>query len=154
MKQYGELVEQKKQEKIKEMCVIRIDTSKREDCPICMEDMAGRAILDCSHVFCIKCSIQHFRQKNTCPLCRAEVCEEPTNKKSHEGLVEGIVNENLNEIYPERFNQDMYNFILTSAIIFRDDAKADAFHFTRDIFEEIRKFGLDVGESMKQWYED
>jgi len=153
MKQYGELIEQKKQEKIKEMCVIRIDTSKREDCPICMEDMSGRAILDCAHVFCIKCSIEHFRKRNTCPLCRAKVCELPT-KDVPEGLIGGIVDENLNEIYPERFNQDMYNFILTSAILFRDDTKTDVFDFTRNIFEEVRRFGCDVGEGIKEWFED
>jgi hypothetical protein len=154
MKQYGELVEQRKQEKIKEMCVARVDTSRREDCPICMEDMKGRVILDCCHVFCVKCSIEHFRKRNTCPLCRANVCELPTNKSVPDDLIGGIVNENLNEIYPDRFNQDMYNFILTSAILFRDDPKIDAFMFTRDIFEEVRKFGCDVGEGLKQWFED
>jgi len=152
--EYHDLIQQKKEEKMKEACRIRVDTSKSEDCPICMEEMKGRAILDCSHVFCMKCSIEHFRTRNTCPLCRATVCGQPEKKMAHGGLVESIVSENLNEIYPERHSYDMYNFILSSAIIFREDSKADAYHFTREVFEEIRRFGLDVGESVKQWFED
>ena len=58
LEQYYDLIEQKKQEKIKEACSFRVDTSKMEMCPICMEDMTGRAILDCTHTFCIQCSIQ------------------------------------------------------------------------------------------------
>ena len=150
--EYHGLIEQKKQEKIKEMLRTKIDTT--EDCPICMEDMKGRAILNCNHVFCIKCSIEHFRQRTTCPLCRAKVCEEPEKKTAHGGLVEGIVNENLLDIYPERHNYDLYNFILSNAVIFKNNTASDAYIFTREIFEEVRKFGLDVGEDVKQWFEN
>jgi len=48
----------------------------------------------------------------------------------------------------------LYNFILTSAVIYRDSSKPDAFHFTNDIFEEVRKFGVDVAADVKNWYED
>lgn len=154
LEQYAEVIEQRKQEKMKEACLIRIDTSKREDCPICMEDMKGRAILDCGHVFCIKCSIEHFRHRTTCPLCRATVCEEPDKKKAHGSLVESIVDENMNDIYPERHNYDMYNFILSSATIFRKEPKADAYTFTRELFEEVRRFGIDVGDGVRQWFEN
>jgi len=152
LREYEALIKQKKQEKMKEICLVKIDTT--DDCPICMEDMKGRAILDCGHVFCIKCSIEQFRQRNTCPLCRAIVCEEPEKKTAPIDLVEGIVNENLMDIYPERHNYDLYNYILSSAINFKNNNNADVYVFTREIFEEVRRFGLDVGEGVKQWFEN
>ena len=152
MIEYNDIIEQKKQEKMKEIIRAKIDTI--EECPICMEDMKGRAVLNCHHVFCIKCSIEHFRQCTTCPLCRATVCEEPEKKTAHDGLVEGIVNENLLDIYPERHNYDLYNYILSSAFIFKNENNTDAYIFTRNIFEEVRRFGLDVGEGVKQWFEN
>ena len=150
--EYNDIIEQKKQEKMKETLRTRVDTT--EDCPICMEDMKGRAILNCNHVFCIKCSIEHFRQRTTCPLCRAIVCEEPEKKTAPTMLVEGIVNENLMDIYPERHNYDLYNYILSSAMIFKNENNTDPYIFTRDIFEEVKRFGMDVGEGVKQWFEN
>jgi len=156
MEQYTEVTERKRKEKMEETCTFRIDTSKNEDCPICLDPMSGRSILNCSHVFCINCSIEHFRKKQTCPLCRAEVCGPPT--KGFESLsdqtMSGMVEDELGYVYPERHNYDLYNFILSSATIFRESPKANAFHFTNDIFEEIRKFGIDVATDVKNWYEE
>ena len=157
MEEYTQLIEQRRKEKMAEACTFRIDTSRNEDCPICMDPMQGRSILNCSHVFCIKCSIQHFRTKQNCPLCRAEVCGpavKPEVVHLPEQTVATIVEDNLGYVYPERLNYDLYNFILTSAIMFRDSTKADAYHFTNDIFDEIRKFGVDVATDVKSWYED
>ena len=152
LEQYYDLIEQKKQEKIKEACSFRVDTSKMEMCPICMEDMTGRAILDCTHTFCIQCSIQHFRQKTNCPLCRAEVCEPPVQKVVPDELIGGIVHENLRDVYPERHNYDLHDFILSSAIIFKDN-NSDPYIFTMEIFEEVKRFGYDVGEGVRQWFD-
>jgi hypothetical protein len=157
MEEYTQLIEQRQKEKMAEACTFRIDTSRNEDCPICMEPMQGRSILNCSHVFCINCSIEHFRTKQNCPLCRAEVCGpavKPEVVHLPEQTVATIVEDNLGYVYPERLNYDLYNFILTSAIMFRDSTKADAFHFTNDVFDEIRKFGVDVATDVKSWYED
>jgi hypothetical protein len=156
MQEYKDVIERKRKEKLAEACTFRIDTSKNEDCPICLDPMSGRSILNCSHVFCINCSIEHFRTKQTCPLCRAEVCGPP--KKGFESLSDqtmaSIVEDNLGYVYPERHNYDLYNFILSSATIFRESPKANAYHFTNDIFEEVRKFGIDVAADVKNWYEE
>jgi hypothetical protein len=159
IKQYEEMIEIKeikRKERMAEAFAFRIDTSKNEDCPICLEPMSGRSILECTHVFCIKCSIEHFRTKQNCPLCRAEVCGPP--KKGFETLqdqtISSMVEDNLGYVYPERHNLDLYNFILTSASIFRESPKANAFHFTNDIFDEVRKFGIDVATDVKNWYEE
>jgi hypothetical protein len=152
MKQYYDLIEEKKQDKMREACSFRVDTSKMEMCPICMEDMKGRAILDCTHTFCIQCSIQHFRNRTNCPLCRAEVCEKPVGKFVPGNLIQGIVNENLSDIYEERLNTDLYNYILTTAGMFKD-GNIDVHIFTRNLFEEVSQFGYEVGESVRQWFE-
>ena len=156
MQEYKDVVERQRNEKLAEESLFRIDTSKNEDCPICLDPMVGRAVLECSHMLCIKCSIEHFRTKQTCPLCRAEVCGPP--KKTVEPLVDqtmaSIVEDNLGYVYPERHNYDLYNFILSSATIFRESPKANVFHLTNDIFEEVRKFGIDVATDVKNWYEE
>lgn len=89
-------------------------------------------------------------------MCRAQVCGPPT--KGFEPLVDqtmaSMVDDNLGYVYPERHNYDLYNFILTSATIFRESSKSDAYHFTNDIFEEVRKFGIDVATDVKDWYEN
>jgi hypothetical protein len=156
MEEYSQLIEQRRKEKMAEACTFRIDSSRNEDCPICMEPMQGRSILNCSHVFCINCSIEHFRTKQNCPLCRAEVCDAPKKTANiiSDQTMATIVEDNLGYVYPERHNFDLYNFILTSASLFRENRKADAFHFTNDIFEEVRKFGVDVASDVKSWYED
>lgn len=46
------------------------DFSENMECPICLTEIQTTAILDCSHVFCKECLLQHLTQKITCPLCR------------------------------------------------------------------------------------
>jgi hypothetical protein len=156
MQQYKDVIERQRKEKLAEASMYRIDTSKNEDCPICLEPMSGRAILECCHVFCIKCSIEHFRMKQNCPLCRAEVCGPPT--KGVEPLADqtmaGMVEDNLRYVYPERYNLELYDFIYELVTRMRDSDKPDAaFHCTNDLVEEVRKFGIDVATDVKNWYE-
>jgi len=137
---------------------LRRENSIGEDCPICLEPMSnGRSILNCSHVFCIECTITHFREHQNCPLCRAEVCG-PAKKVEiipiSDEAVEVIVENNARHVYPERRNFDLYNFILTGAVLFRNSEHSDAFRFADEIFGEIRKFGHDVASDVKDWYEN
>jgi hypothetical protein len=144
---YKHMVEKIRQEKMREG---RIDSSKQEDCPICFEPMAGRSILDCSHIFCIQCSIQHFRVKQTCPLCRAEVCT-PAKKEVlplPDETITQIVDDNLEYIHPDRINYNLYNFIKQMI-----DSKSDTVVITNEIFHEVRKLGFDIANDIKSWYE-
>ena len=47
MQEYKDVIERNRKEKMAEACTFRIDTSKNEDCPICLEPMSGRSILNC-----------------------------------------------------------------------------------------------------------
>jgi hypothetical protein len=153
---YQGMVERRK-ETLAETSMLRA-AAITEDCPICLDPISGgRSILNCSHTFCIQCSIEHFRANQRCPLCRAEVCG-PAKKVGivpiSDEAVEVIVENNVQLVYPERHQFDLYNFILTSAVLFRNSEHSDAFTFADEIFEEIRRFGHDVASNVKDWYEN
>ena len=51
-------------------------SNEQKTCPICLETLNEKniCVTECNHTFCLKCIIFALRQKNTCPLCRAEIC--------------------------------------------------------------------------------
>ncbi|XP_059090529.1 RING finger and transmembrane domain-containing protein 2-like [Tigriopus californicus] len=46
-------------------------------CPICYEDYRLPTLLHCKHIFCEECLATWFDREKTCPLCRAQVTEDP-----------------------------------------------------------------------------
>lgn len=66
-------------------------------CSICYENInASHTHLECGHFFCSSCIIQHGRNKNNCPICRAVIKDVPLPHHQKEiqlyPLREGIVN--------------------------------------------------------------
>ena len=52
------------------------DNSGREECPVCLIELAGRpkkACFPCGHVVCSPCADQHYAQFPTCPTCRFQI---------------------------------------------------------------------------------
>lgn len=46
----------------------------KNDCSICLSQRKRTLQrTDCGHTFCTGCSEQHFKNKDTCPMCRATV---------------------------------------------------------------------------------
>ena len=44
------------------------------NCPICMEDIKGRAaLMECGHMFDEECVLKWLESKNSCPICRQPV---------------------------------------------------------------------------------
>ena len=43
------------------------------ECPICLEEIKKRAVLECKHEMCSICIIKWLNQDHTCPICRATV---------------------------------------------------------------------------------
>jgi hypothetical protein len=75
LQKYCNVIDEQREKKKKELITI---LELNDDCPICLDPISiGRTILNCSHVFCVQCSIQHFRIQSNCPLCRAQVCKAP-----------------------------------------------------------------------------
>lgn len=154
MLQYGDLIKQKQIEKQQEACMFRASTAKTDNCPICYEEMIGFTVLECAHAFCVKCTINHFRVNNTCPLCRAEVCEKT---KQHDPIpmetIHSIVETEIASIIPTRHNQDMYNYIYERFDTFSRMNDPDIYIFTGTIFEEIRTTMFDVSIGIRNWYD-
>ena len=45
-----------------------------KECPCCLEiPEKGRIILDCCHLLCIKCFINHLQRDTSCPVCRKKI---------------------------------------------------------------------------------
>ncbi|XP_065055546.1 E3 ubiquitin-protein ligase RNFT2-like [Rhopilema esculentum] len=56
-------------------------------CPICQEELANPVALRiCKHIFCEDCIAVWFDRERTCPMCRANVAEDPTWKDGSTSL--------------------------------------------------------------------
>uniref|UniRef100_T1IMA1 RING-type domain-containing protein n=1 Tax=Strigamia maritima TaxID=126957 RepID=T1IMA1_STRMM len=47
-------------------------------CPICQDDFRHPTMLQCMHIFCEECVIMWFDRERTCPMCRAQIADDPT----------------------------------------------------------------------------
>lgn len=46
--------------------------SKKDECPICLQNIKTQIKTNCNHIFCDICILRHLNISNTCPMCRAE----------------------------------------------------------------------------------
>ncbi|KAH8417523.1 hypothetical protein KR222_001376 [Zaprionus bogoriensis] len=46
-------------------------------CPICHDAYNSPIILECGHIFCDECVQTWFKREQTCPMCRANVSDDP-----------------------------------------------------------------------------
>lgn len=46
-------------------------------CPICQDDFRQPTILNCKHLFCEECVTLWFDRERTCPMCRAQIADDP-----------------------------------------------------------------------------
>eukprot|EP00093_Oithona_nana_P006849 06849.XXX_321748_327244_1 [CDS] Oithona nana genome sequencing. len=46
-------------------------------CPICHDNLREPTKLHCKHIFCEECVATWFDREKTCPMCRAQVTEDP-----------------------------------------------------------------------------
>ena len=56
--------------------------SETVECCICMEninDDQNKVITKCKHIFCLTCILNHYEEKNNCPLCREILVNEDDN---------------------------------------------------------------------------
>lgn len=49
-----------------------------ESCPICQDDYRTPTMLQCKHIFCEECVSIWFDRERTCPMCRAEIADDPS----------------------------------------------------------------------------
>jgi len=122
-----------------------INKINENECIICTNIMKGIAQLECGHSFCIKCTIQHFRTKDNCPLCRTFICEvEIPNKKSIDEI-NVVIEDILSTEYDTRNNLNMHDYIVEQL----QKVNSHNVHFIAyDIMNEINLSCLDIGVSI------
>lgn len=94
-----------------------IRTIQNETCSICYESIKlSHTHLECGHLFCPSCIIQHGRNKNDCPMCRATIKDVPLPPKNRDHLGvqlhplrEGIVNYIMNQPF-YHYKEEEFNF--------------------------------------------
>ena len=71
------------------------ETKEIEKCPICLDEIGDKnsCVTECGHKFCLKCLYRALKEKNTCPMCRAELVEENEDTKKIRRL------EDINRIF-------------------------------------------------------
>jgi hypothetical protein len=57
------------------------------ECCICMENISNnqnKVITKCKHTFCLTCLLQHYDEKNNCPLCREKlISDDDGNQRNY-----------------------------------------------------------------------
>ena len=50
-----------------------------DECPICYEEIGDKnfCVTACGHKFCLGCIPKHVANSNACPMCRADIFDEP-----------------------------------------------------------------------------
>ncbi|XP_050411469.1 RING finger and transmembrane domain-containing protein 2 [Patella vulgata] len=49
-----------------------------ENCPICQDELKDAVMLTCKHIFCEDCVSVWFDRERTCPMCRAQITDNPS----------------------------------------------------------------------------
>lgn len=119
----------------------------KQECIICTNEMKekGIAILECGHSFCISCTIQHFRIKNNCPLCRKVVCESINTSTKNVDEINVVIEDILNSEYDTRHNLTMHEYILEKL---KQINSQNIHYIAYDILTEIKLSCLDIGVSI------
>lgn len=92
-------------------------------CPICTDKIKDIIELECSHSFCRECIREWFKQKHTCPVCRAP------SHKFKDIISTGAkfdfdeynnINDNTNDSINDSINDSTTDSIDTLSITFSD----------------------------------
>ena len=52
-----------------------------QECIVCCDEIGDEMVkIKCGHTYCVTCFVKDMRQRGTCAMCRAEICEAPPKK--------------------------------------------------------------------------
>lgn len=97
-----------------------------QECIICLEPLKkDLVILECKHMYCVNCSLKHFKRKTNCPLCQKEIINKhelnnlyDENVEDTQGIIREyeitrIINHEIRNTLAERNNQPIFSRIST-----------------------------------------
>jgi hypothetical protein len=143
LEKYNKQIEQNKTKKV----------DSTDSCPVCYDPLTAMSVLKCGHTFCVSCTISHFRQGDSCPLCRVKICEKPVKRTmmpaqmSHEIITQLLAREER-----ERMNLNMENYIQHRLRDYKRNS-IDSTILTLELCNEINITMMDLAESINTWYE-
>ncbi|MFY7728192.1 MAG: RING finger domain-containing protein [Flavobacterium sp.] len=51
------------------------------ECIVCCDEIGDEMVkIKCGHTYCVSCFVKDMRQRGTCAMCRADICEAPPKK--------------------------------------------------------------------------
>ena len=52
-----------------------------KECIVCCYEIGDEMVkIKCGHTYCVSCFVKDMRQRGTCAMCRADICEAPPKK--------------------------------------------------------------------------
>lgn len=130
------------------------DNQPKEECIICFEPIEEDVvILKCNHLYCVSCSIKHFRTKTSCPLCQCEIIEKNTfmdKNEIPEILVEQIINDEIDFMTINRENKDILSntFLFLKKVFNRRYQNISIFNYL-----EIEQMTQNIASRIIDWYQ-
>lgn len=128
--------------------------NKKEECVICFEPIEQDVvILRCNHIYCVSCSIKHFRTKTTCPLCQCEIVEENTNinrREIPERFVNEIINDEIDFMTMNSENKDILSviYLFLERVFNRGYMNISIFNYL-----EIEQMTQNIASRIIDWYQ-
>lgn len=126
---------------------------KKEECPICMEEMAGEVTLKCGHRMCPSCFAQHSRVSNACPYCRDEFAPEQEGKLEISAtLAQTMIVETVRDYYyNEEIDEELNGFIER---LLENDTPMNREHLKACIYANMDGACREMLEATEEWYEE
>lgn len=130
------------------------DNKKKEECIICFEPIEEDVvILKCNHIYCVSCSIKHFRNKTACPLCQCEIVKENSLIKKSEipqTVLNEIINDEMDIMIMSRDNRYILNriYLFFKELVNKRDLNITSFHYL-----EIEHLIQNIVSRIIDWYE-
>uniref|UniRef100_A0A6C0JJ12 RING-type domain-containing protein n=1 Tax=viral metagenome TaxID=1070528 RepID=A0A6C0JJ12_9ZZZZ len=125
----------------------------KDNCPVCYDPLTSMSVLKCGHTFCVSCTISHFRENDSCPLCRVKICEKPVKRKVMPSQIfRELITDVLDEEEEERMDLSMVDYIEHRLNDFKTNSR-DSKLLALEICNEVELSMVCLAEHINEWYE-
>jgi hypothetical protein len=72
-----------------------------QECIVCCDEIVDEIVkIKCGHTYCVSCFVKDMRQRGTCAMCRADICEAPPKKTLDRNTRSDIIDQWLDNSRP------------------------------------------------------